>query len=95
MEKMLFSFNQKELATKHQYNPLSRSYGFIAYLKEHFPHIKVHSGQYNYENKKENDRLLDRLFDEYHNIGGAAVFDTKGYLIADYFKETAISLIQI
>lgn len=88
-------FQPKRVGDKTSIQSLSRSYGFITYLKEHFPHIKVHSGQYNYENKKENDRLLDRLFDECHSIGGAAVFDTKGYLIAEYFKERNITNIKL
>lgn len=85
----------KRVGDKTSIQSLSRSYGFITYLKEHFPHIKVHSSQYNYENKKENDRLLDHLFEEYHNIGGVAIFDTKGYLIANYFKEHNITDIKL
>lgn len=88
-------FQPKRVGDKTSIQSLSRSYGFITFLKEHFPHIKVHSGQYNYEDKKENDRLLDHLFDKCHNIGGAAVCDTKGYLIADYFNEHNITNIKL
>ena len=88
-------FQPQRVGDKTSIQSLSRSYGFITYLKEHFPHIKVHTGQYNYENKKENNALLDHLFNEHHNIGGAVVFDTKGHLIAEYFKEHHIKNIKL
>ena len=88
-------FQPKRVGDKTSIQSLSRSYGFMTYLKENFPCIKVHSGQYNYEDKKETNMLLDRLFDEHQNIGGAVVFDTKGFLIADYLKERHITDIKL
>lgn len=88
-------FQPIRVGDKTSIQSLSRSYGFITYLKENFPEIKVHSGQYNYENKKENNALLDSLFNKCHNIGGAVVFDTKGFLIAEYFKERNMNNIKL
>lgn len=88
-------FQPKRVGDKTSIQSLSRSYGFITYLKEHFPYIKVHTGQYNYENKKDNDMLLDHLFNECCNIGGAVVFDTKGFLIAEYFRKRHITNIKL
>lgn len=88
-------FQPQRVGDKTSIQSVSRSYGFITYLKEHFPEIKVHSGQYNYEDKKKNELLLDRMFSDGHNIGGAVVFDTRGYLIAEYFKERHITNIKL
>ncbi|GAB6009828.1 substrate-binding domain-containing protein [Dysgonomonas reticulitermitis] len=88
-------FQAKRVGDKTSMQSLTRSYGFITYLKENFPLIKVYSGEYDYGNKKESDLLLDRLFNGYHNIGGAVVFDTKGYLIAEYLKERNIANIKL
>lgn len=88
-------FQAKRVGDKTSMQSLTRSYGFITYLKEYFPNVKVHSAQYDYESKKESDILLDRLFNEHHNIGGAVVFDTKGYLIAEYLKERDVANVKL
>lgn len=88
-------FQAKRVGDKTSVQSLSRSYGFITYLKEYYPHIKVHSGQYDYEDKKKSDVLIDELFNEHPNIGGAVVFDTKGYLIAEYLKKRNIQDVKL
>jgi LacI family transcriptional regulator len=71
---------------------LARSYGFMSYLKDHFPDIDVHSVQYDNADKKISSKLFDSLFQEHQNIGGAVVFDTRAYLISEYLKECGMGV---
>lgn len=88
-------FQAKRIGDETSIQSLTRSYGFLSYLKEHFPHIKIHSAQYDNADKKQNVLLIDQLFQEHTNIGGAVVFDTRAYIVSDYLKERKMKHIKL
>jgi LacI family transcriptional regulator len=79
-------FQAKRIGDEASIPSLSRSYGFISYLKDHFPDINVYSAQYDNADKKQSWRLLDQFFQEHTNIGGVVVFNTRAYVISEYLK---------
>jgi LacI family transcriptional regulator len=79
-------FQAKRIGDETSIQSLSRSYGFISYLKDHFPNIKIFSAQYDNADKNESLLQIDQFFREHTNIGGAVVFDTRAYIISDYLK---------
>lgn len=88
-------FQAKRIGDETSIQSLSRSYGFISYIQERFPNIKVHSTVYDNANYDENYRLLDTFFEQHCNIGGAVVFDTKAYLISRYLKDRKMKNVKL
>ncbi|MDR1632972.1 MAG: substrate-binding domain-containing protein [Dysgonamonadaceae bacterium] len=88
-------FQAKRIGDATSVQSLSRSYGFMSYLKEHDPEIKVFSALYDNADKNENRKLMEQFFAEHSNIGGAVVFDTRAYVIAEYLKTQNIPHIKL
>lgn len=88
-------FQAKRIGDETSIQSLTRSYGFMTYLKDHLPAINIYSAQYDNTNDSENYALLDKFFEEHPNIGGTVVFDTKAYLISNYLKDRNIKDIKL
>ena len=79
-------FQARRIGDESSIPSLTRSYGFMSYIKEYFPEISVFSAQYDNADKKMSWELIDQFFQEHTNIGGAVVFNTRAYIISDYLK---------
>lgn len=88
-------FQAKRIGDETSIQSLARSYGFMAYLKDHFPEVIVHSAQYDNTDEEKNQTLLDRFFEDHTNIGGAVVFDTKAHLISSYLRTRNIKDVRL
>ncbi len=94
-DKDIAIFQAKRIGDETTIQSYTRMYGFMSFLQEHFPEIKVHSAQYNYADKTQCWNYLDQFFAEHPNTGGAVVFNTRGYLICDYLKAHHINHIKL
>ena len=88
-------FQTKRVGDETSIQSLTRMHGFMSYLKEHFPDIKVLSAQYDYANKTQCWSFLDKFFQENPGIGGAVVFNTRGYIISEYLKVHQLDRIKL
>jgi len=79
-------FQAKRVGDETSVQSLTRSYGFISYLKEHAPEVKVYTAQYDNTEKKHSWAMMDDFFNSHKNVGGAIVFDTRAHIISEYLK---------
>jgi len=74
----------------------NREVGFLHYMKEYFPHIKIAELQMPYNGtKKENDFLLTAFFREHPNVRHCITFNSKAHIVGDYFLRHAMRDMQI
>ncbi|PWG81459.1 LacI family DNA-binding transcriptional regulator [Pararcticibacter amylolyticus] len=88
-------FHSKRTGDETSVQSLARSYGFMSYLKDHFPQINVFSAQFDDSDRKLSTGLLDQFFREHTSIGGAAVFNTRAYVISEYLKQHHLQHIKL
>lgn len=70
---------------------VSRANGFISYIKKYYNNIKIFSVEYYNEDKDKNHLLIDAFIQKHPNVGGAVVFNSRAYIIADYLENNNIS----
>lgn len=88
-------FQAKRVGDETSAQSLSRSYGFISYLKEHHPNIKIFSAEYDNADKSKCPKLIDDFFQNHPNVGGAVVFNSRAYIIADYLEANSLKNIKL
>lgn len=88
-------FLAKRMGDETAIQSLARANGFISYIKENHPNIKVFSAEYEPMDKNGSPKLIDAFFQEHTNIGGVAVFNSRAYIIADYLENNNINDITI
>ncbi len=88
-------FQSKRVGDETSIQSLTRLYGFMSYLKENAPNITVHNTLYGNTDKKQCWDFLDQFFGEHPNIGGAVVFNTRGYVISEYLKAREMKQIKL
>ena len=74
---------------------LSRKNGFIAHIKSCCPNTKILYIHCVTENENESSKLMDDFFQENRNIGGLAIFNSRAYIAASYFKSRGNKNIRI
>lgn len=88
-------FQSKRIGDEASITSSSRMYGFMSYIKKHSPNIKTFLAQYDYADKTLCWESLDHFFLEHKSIGGAVVFNTRGYIISEYLKEHKLDNIKL
>ncbi len=88
-------FQAKRIGDETSIQSLTRMYGFMSYIKEYFPDIKVLSAMYDYADKAQCWNFLDKFFEENPNVGGAVVFNTRGYIISEYLRAHQLGRVKL
>ncbi|WP_455593166.1 LacI family DNA-binding transcriptional regulator [Bacteroides sp.] len=88
-------FQAKRIGDETSIQSLERQHGFLSYLKENSLNINVVCTQYSKSDDKQNEEMLTDFFRTHTNIGGAAVFNTRAYIISDFLKRNRIKGIKL
>lgn len=88
-------FQAKRVGDETSIQSLSRANGFISYIKENHPNIKIFSAEYDNADKSKKPKLVDDFFREHPNVGGAVVFNSRAYIIADYLEANNMTNVKL
>jgi len=67
-----------------------RKAGFMSYYNEYGLTNKLHKVPYSAVNPEQNDELIGDFFEKNPGVKGAVVLNSRGNIIADYFKKRSI-----
>ncbi|MCI6550091.1 MAG: LacI family transcriptional regulator [Prevotella sp.] len=94
-DKDVVLFQAKRTGDKMSVCTAERQKGLVAHLDAASPETKIYQAQYDKGDSDENTRLMDEFFAAHANIGGAVVFNSKAYLLAEYFKKRNIRHVKL
>ncbi|WP_300727147.1 substrate-binding domain-containing protein [uncultured Bacteroides sp.] len=91
MMKLLLK-NENELVIFRQINEgrlgsnqqLRREEGFYAYMKEHYPHLRMWDLNLYAKKPGEDEKILDKFFKEHPDVKCGITFNSKAYIIGEY-----------
>ena len=72
-----------------------RKNGLNDYLKEKKLTKKIHRIPFSVTEPERNDLMLSKFFHAHQNIGGVVVLNSRGNIVADYFKKNKIDTIRL
>ena len=69
---------------------IQRKAGFMAYIKENNPDCRIHSVGLYWNDRDKNDIIMDQFFRENPGIKNSVIFNSRVYMVADYFKKSSM-----
>lgn len=88
-------FQAERIGDESANTTILRKQGFMAHLKEKKLNNKLHRVVYSALDMDKNEELIGEYFDKNPNIKGAIVLNSRGHVIADYFKKRDINHIKL
>ena len=73
----------------------SREAGFSAYIKTMHPEITIRQMELNAIDESENYQLLDEFFNWHPDITSAIIFNSRAYIIGEYFQKRSMKHISL
>jgi len=101
---MIIAYKEKEImlmkqmrngnvASKQQEN---RETGFRHYMRDHFPHVKIHEVNLSLDEKRESyDAILEKFFNQHPQVHHCLTFNSKAHLVGEYLLRSNRRNIQI
>ena len=81
------------VASKQQEN---RETGFRHYMRDHFPHVKIHEVNLSLDEKRESyDAILEKFFNQHPQVHHCLTFNSKAHLVGEYLLRSNRRNIQI
>ena len=74
---------------------LLRKNGFIKYINDKYPSCKIYSVGLYFNNDEENKKILDDFFENHKEINAGVTFNSRVFMIADYFKQNKIENVKL
>ena len=74
---------------------LLRKNGFIKYINDKYPSCKIYSVGLYFNNDEENKKILDDFFENHKDINAGVTFNSRVFMIADYFKQNKIENVKL
>ena len=84
----------KRIGDETSISSIERQQGFMAYIKENSINVKIINALYNKFDPLDNRNLLDEIFSN-NDIGAAAIFNSRAYIISSYLREKGIKDIKL
>lgn len=84
----------KRIGDETSISSIERQQGFMSYIKENSINTKIINALYNRLDLSDNQDLLDEIFDN-NDIGAAAVFNSRAYIISNYLRKKGIKDIKL
>lgn len=88
-------FQAKRIGDESSAGTIARKNGFMSYVKQVSEHTNVVYGQYLNSDIEQSWRMMDRFFEENKNIGGAVVFNSRGYIVSGYLRDRGLGHIKL
>lgn len=79
-------FQAKRIGNESSSQTITRKYGFVNYVKKHYPDTRILYGNYYNSDELESRREIELFFEQNQNVGGAVVFNSRAYLISSYLR---------
>ena len=70
---------------------IQRKAGFMSYIKENSPSCRIHSVALHWNDTELNDNIMDDFFRQNPQVKNAVTFNSRVFMIADYFKRRGMT----
>ena len=88
-------FQTKRVGDKSANTTILRKRGFLDFFEQKDKLSKIHNVNFSVVNPDENEMLIGRFFESNPNVRGAVVLSSRGYIVANYFKENNVNDVKL